>query len=130
MIRSNLQHIIAIELQIWEISVKVGMTLKSDVLYFCKKGTLATVFLGTLLGEFNWKLSIFNPFFPLSCPSESKRYLTLVTTFSCEISRENSDVISKSLVKFPRENKKPLKQSHPDHSKLWEKFRKHLPRAT
>lgn len=76
MIRSNLQHIVATEFAelgnfngSWH-DLKIWCSI-----YFCKKGTLATVFLGTLLDEFNRKISTFNPFLPLSCPSESKRYL-------------------------------------------------------
>lgn len=98
--------------------------------YFYKKVTLGAIFLCSLLSEFSWKTSTFDPFLPLppSCPPQQMAG-SLATTFSQEISRENSDIISKSLITLPEENKKPPKQSYPGQAKLWEKFLGHSARA-
>lgn len=66
MIEGNLQSIIAIELA--ELGNFNPSQCDSKI---CKKGTLATVFLSSLLDEFRWKISTFNPFLPLSCPNKS-----------------------------------------------------------
>lgn len=97
--------------------------------HICKRGTLATVFLDSILDKVSQKTFTSIPFLPLPYPNKSKSYLILATTFSSETSRENSDVISKSLMTRPRENRKPPKHPYPGQAKLWDKFLGHSARA-